>query len=297
MIIAISSILILMLLGYVFRKNAFPSKDFWSHSERLSYYVLFPAFLIHRLSDLKASTEYIIDVMFVIFLFLSLLMLISLFISKKLKLIHPTWTSLVQGNIRFNTFIALAFAQSLLSDSGLAITILTAGLMIIQVNIYTVIAFEGIKDLKKLVFSLIKNPFIIACVLGLGINMSGLSLPVLVDQSLALLGRCALPLSILAVGSALKMQALSHNGLVTLSSSAVKLLLAPLLMWLLCWIFNISAEFSLSLMILSTMPTASSAYIFAKNMGGDADTMASIFTFQTLMSVLTITVILKIYGL
>jgi malonate transporter and related proteins len=48
------------------------------------------------------------------------------------------------------------------------------------------------------------------------------------------------------------------------------------------------------LLIAFMTPTAPSAYILARQLGGDTDTMASIITFQTLLAVLIMPLIAKI---
>jgi predicted permease len=47
-------------------------------------------------------------------------------------------------------------------------------------------------------------------------------------------------------------------------------------------------------MVFAAVPTATSAYILARQMGGDAELMAAIITAQTLLSMLTLPVVLML---
>ena len=48
------------------------------------------------------------------------------------------------------------------------------------------------------------------------------------------------------------------------------------------------------LVLFGAMPTASSAYILARELGGDLKLMSAIITTQTLLSIITISVILMV---
>jgi len=108
------------------------------------------------------------------------------------------------------------------------------------------------------------------------------------------LGRSALPFALLAVGAGLKFGSIFEKKLAISLSSFAKLLVTPLLSWGLCVAFNASPDLTKVAIIFSAMPTAISSFILAKQMGGDADTMAQIITVQTLLAALTIPVFLVI---
>lgn len=93
--------------------------------------------------------------------------------------------------VRFNTFVALALAESLFGKEGLFVAALGAGFMIMLVNLLCVTVFSltvnhGGIDLKRLLGDLARNPLIIACLIGVGLNASGLVLPAALSGTLAL---------------------------------------------------------------------------------------------------------------
>jgi malonate transporter len=59
---------------------------------------------------------------------------------------------------------------------------------------------------------LITNPLILACLIGIGLNVSGIGLPWGSAAVLEILARAALPLGLLAVGAGLRLDALRQPG-------------------------------------------------------------------------------------
>ena len=50
-------IFLLILTGFILRRTEFPSTGFWPQAERLTYYVLFPALLIDKLTSMHAGQQ------------------------------------------------------------------------------------------------------------------------------------------------------------------------------------------------------------------------------------------------
>lgn len=76
-----------------------------------------------------------------------------------LKVSAPTFSSLVQGAIRPNTYIGLAVAAALLGTHGLTVTALCVALVVPTVNVISVLACAhlGENDRKPGVLSLLRD--------------------------------------------------------------------------------------------------------------------------------------------
>ena len=92
----------------------------------------------------------------------------------------------------------------------------------------------------------------------------------------------------IAVGAGLKLGDIFQNKVAIVLSSTIKLLGLPLIIWGVCAFLEINTDTAKMAILFGAMPTATSAYILAKKMGGDANAMAQIITFQTLMAALTL---------
>ncbi len=286
-------ILTLILLGLVLQRIDFVERKVWEGVERLTYFLLLPALLIKSLSTQEINTTPWPEMALVIScgLLTSALLLIFWYRFQH-GISGPTFTSIFQGGVRFNVYITLAVSQGLYGNEGLIAGSVVVGFIIMLINLLSVAAFsiwvrdETTTGARPFIRSIIRNPLIIACAIGWTLNFGGITLPEVALDTLEIIGSAALPLGLLAVGSALKLEKVrGHLGAITLTS-AIQFGLKPLLIASLTLLFGFNEVVAGVLLIAFMTPTAPSSYILARQLGGDTDTMASIITFQTLIAFL-----------
>ncbi len=73
-----------------------------------------------------------------------------------------------------------------------------------------------------------------------------------------------------------------------LATNSVKLLLMPAVVLALAWGLQLDPVSRDVALLFAALPTATSAYILARQLGGDAELMAAIITGQTLLAMLTL---------
>ena len=294
---ALAPILVLILLGHGLRRTRFLPEAAWSGMEKLTYFVLFPALLVRTL-----GTQSLLGTPWPQMLTVAVATLLAaaaaLVVWHRLRraVSGPTFTSIFQGGVRFNTYIALAVSQAFFGPEGLAMGAVAAGFMIVLINLLCVSAFAiwgeatsagGSRFLRDVV----GNPLILACALGWLLSLTGVGLPGVSADVLEIIGRAALPFGLLAVGAALQPESVrGHLGPI-LTSSLVQFGLKPLLAASLVAYTGLSGVPAGALLLAMMVPTAPSAYILARQLGGDTATMASIITFQTLAAFLVMPII------
>ena len=128
------------------------------------------------------------------------------------------------------------------------------------------------------------NPLILACVGGALFNLTGIGLPGGTDRLLSLLAAASLPLGLLCVGAALKPEQLGGEIPALTWNSALRLLAMPLLAWGVAWALALPAMESAVLVLFFALPTAPTAYVLTRQLGGDSQLMAGIITLQTLLA-------------
>ena len=106
----------LILLGYFFKNIKFPSVEFWPMADKFTYYVLMPSLLVYKVAtsniDLKETLDLVSTALLsILFVFFSL-MVLNFFI----KFNNKAFTSVMQGGIRFNTYVFLAFVDSVYGE-------------------------------------------------------------------------------------------------------------------------------------------------------------------------------------
>jgi predicted permease len=295
-IIALWPVFALLLLGFLARRSGFPGEGFWQPAEKATYYVLFPALLVERLANAQLAGDDSIRLAALVVVVLVMAALFCCACKPLLRLTVPAFTSFFQGSVRFNTYVALAVTAALHGSEGIVLAAVITAVMIPLLNLFSVLAFaltsEQAFSPRQLLMTLARNPLILACLLGIALSLSGAALPLGVTSVLELLGRMALPMGLLAVGAGLDLRALRGDGRALVAASLIKLLFLPLLAFALAGLWQLDLLTTSVVVIFAAVPTATSAYILARQMGGDAELMAGIITAQTMISMLTLPVVL-----
>jgi predicted permease len=213
----------------------------------------------------------------------------------RLGLSGPSFTSVFQCSCRWQTYVALAVAGNLYNDLGLTLASVAMVAMIPLLNIVCVwvlahYAAPTRLSWPRIVLTICKNPLIWACVIGLTLNLSGVALPRWVNDLTDALGRSSLALGLLVVGAGLQLKGVLHPRPAAYVTVFLKLILMPAMAISLGHAFGLSGVNLAIVACCSSVPTASSAYVLARQMGGDAPLVAEILTIQTALAVLTMPV-------
>jgi len=286
----LAPVLVLILIGYGLKRARFLPDEAWAGMEKLTYFVLFPALLTRTLANQQLlGTPWPSMLLVVTVTLLTAAAALVLWHRIFSSVSGPTFTSIFQGGVRFNTYIALAIALSFFGDEGLELAAIAAGFMIILINLLciSVLGIWGTNPSRGIMaFSrnVLGNPLIISCAIGWILSQTGIGLPGITDSVLEIVGRAALPFGLLAVGAALKPEAIRGHLKAVAVSSLVQFGLKPVMAVILISITGLSGIAAGVLVISFMTPTAASAYILARQLGGDTETMASIITFQTLLA-------------
>jgi malonate transporter len=293
---ALIPIIVLIILGYTLKRSSFLTEETWSGIEKLTYFILLPALLIRTLGKQTIVGTPWPSILVVVTgtLILSAAVLVSL---RRIRTINDaTFTSIFQGGVRFNTYITLAVAQSLFGIKGLAMASIAAGFMIVLINLLCVSAFvlwgkATFRGIFSFIREIIGNPLIIGCAIGWLLSLSGIGLPHITEDILEIISRAALPFGLLAVGAALKPEVIRGHVSPIVFSSITQFGLKPLFTAILISCTGLTGVAAGVLVIAFMTPTAPSAYILARQLGGDTQAMASIITFQTLLAFLVMPLI------
>ncbi len=301
---ALMPVIAIILLGMLLRRTSLFTDESWLGFENLCYFVLFPALLIKTLATAKiASTELLLFsamVLFAIFGMSLLLLLFQPLMRRWLGIGGPAFTSLFQGATRWHGFIALSIVGLLYGDEGVAYMAIIMAVIIPPLNVINVSVLarfsDGDSGLGDVLHKLLRNPFIIACVAGAALNLSGIGLPSQIFSLLDILGGGALGLGLLTVGAGLHFSLVLDHRLLVSFGAAIRLLGMPLLMFCGAWLFGIEGVPRTVAVIAAAVPTASTSYILARQMGGDAPLMANLITVQVIAATLTLPVMIWLAG-
>jgi malonate transporter and related proteins len=225
-----------------------------------------------------------------------ILLLSRPYLSRLTGMTGPQFTSLFQGSTRWNTFIAIALSSALYGEKGLALIAIAIAALVPMLNILAVLILLKFGDRDpsqpapspvSLAKTIAANPFVWSCCVGILINVSGLKLPAIALSVGELLGQAALAGGLLLVGSGLDIRRLARPGPVHLIAVIAKLVVMPLIVWGIALVLKTQGANLTIAVMAASVPSASASYIMARRMGGDANMMAEIMTFQTLAAIIT----------
>lgn len=290
----------LILIGYFFKRIKFPSHEFWPQADKLTYYILMPALLIYELSNASLNSKNSFSFVMAALLAIFFTMIILIIINKIKPTNASSFTSVIQGGIRFNTYVFLALSGAIFGKEGLVLSaiILTFTIPFINVLCITIFALYVSNDKLNFLYlikSIITNPLIVACVIGGTINFIGIEFPVVINNTLAILSKAALPMGLLSVGFGLVIKEISSFKSELIISSFAKHLIMPILIFVFAKYFELDNMMISILVLFAVLPTAPSSFILARQLGGNMGLMSSIITVQTLLSALFIIIFLKIF--
>ncbi|HSG04327.1 MAG TPA: AEC family transporter [Marinobacterium sp.] len=295
-IASLGPVFVLLMGGYLLKRTGFPGDSFWPSAERFIYFICFPALLLTRLAEARFEGQLALDLVWVILMLLVAGALLLLLLQKLNGFTGPVFTSVFQGGIRFNTYIALAIAAGILPGQGVVYAAIIASVMIPLINVFCVLVFATYQDNRpspaRVLLNIVQNPLILSCILGLILNLSGVVLPDIVGEVLSLLAEIALPLGLLAVGAALQIKTLRSTGLPLLTALLFRLLVMPMLAIASASAMQLPLEATQILLVFAAVPSATASYILARQLGGDAPLMAAILSGQTLVAMLSLPLVL-----
>jgi len=295
----IAPIFLIIVAGFCLRRTKLFPPQAWPPVERLTYYVLFPSLLFVSLATAKIDDLPIVTLGIGVAGTPALMALLLIF-RPALKLDGPGFTSLTQGAIRFNTYIGIPLVIAFYGPDTIALGAVFIAFMVPFVNVVSVwvLAKYGSGNASTLgaAKEMTRNPLIIACAAGIVVNVSGLGLAVPVATFFELLGRAAPAVGLLCVGAGLDLAAARAGRLWVGLSALLKLIAMPLIALGFAQALGLTGAAAYVLVIFHALPTAPSAYILARQMGGDARLMAGILTTQTALAIVTLPIWISLLG-
>jgi hypothetical protein len=289
-LLALLPTLLLIGLGAALRARGFLSDAFWPQAERLAYFVLLPALFFNGLATAKLDSVPVFAL--VATLALATLAVAALLVAARplLPVDGPAFTSVFQGGIRFNNYVGVTVAIGLFGASAVPLAAICNAAIVPTVNVLCVLVFarhgRARMSGRGVARQLAVNPLILSCALGVAFQALAIPLPPGLEPTLRALGAASLPLGLLCVGAALDFSAARRWVGPVSASSFAKFLAMPLAAALIARAVGLEGDALTIVILFQTLPCASSAYILARQLGGDAPLMAGITATQTALGFL-----------
>jgi len=207
---------------------------------------------------------------------LTIIFLIAMFFVPKIVKPRATAAAYGQAILRSNYLIfGSAVAEGIYGAGNYGLISLLGAVAVPLFNAQSAIVLEagrhGTASPKKLILAIFKNPTVIATVIGLIVNFSGIKLPFLVLDVVSDIAGLTTPLSFLSIGVSLSIAMAGAKFGYLFGATTLRLVLIPMIFVLGAIFLGFRGQELCALMLLFAAPTAVSSYPMAVAMDADGD--------------------------
>lgn len=291
-------IFLVMVIGWALKQKGMLTEDFVTVANRFNFKVTLPFMLFRDISSVDIKEVF--ELKFVLFCAIaSSICFWSIWGCTKLFLKDKTMRgAFVQASFRSSAAVmGLAFISNIYGASAMGPLMIIGAVPLYNIYSVLVLTFEAREDgngrdmgkLKVACINILKNPIIIAIVLGLVAALAGIHFPTIVNKTVNLVAQMATPLALIGLGAGFEGRKALAKMKPTLWASAVKLVIQPLIFVPIAAYMGFSGEKMIAILIMLAAPATPSCYIMAKNMKNDGVLTASIVVTTTLFAAFTLT--------
>lgn len=281
----------LILLGYVLCRFTPLNRPIWQSAEALVYYLLFPVLLFHSIVksplDLAATSSLIAAGVCAALIGIALAYSVPWWPGLRGKVQSRDHAGAAQIAFRFNSFIGLALADRLAGAQGLFFLSVLIGFCVPIFNIAAVWPMAR-ESRQSFAGQLVRNPLIVATVLGLGANLLGFRMPEWLEPPVSRIGAASIALGLMSAGAGMQLGLLTHAKRLSVAVLAIRHLIQPLVALAAILVFGLQGDQALILLLFAALPTASSCYVLAARMGYNGPYVAGLVTLSTLLGIVSL---------
>lgn len=286
-----------IIAGGLFRKAGLIDAHFAGTANKFVFKVCLPCLVFKDLAGTDIRRNF--DLEYVSFCFactlISILVIWALariFIKDKTQV-----GAFVQGAYRSSAAIlGVAFIQNIYGTSGMAPLMIIGSVPLYNIFAVIILVFENgsrekasLTAVKNAFVNVLKNPIIIGIFLGLAASFLNVDFPAIFDKTINNFAAIASPLALVSIGASFEIHSVTRKIRPAMAASFIKLVALAAIFLPLAVYTGFREQKLIAILIMLASPCTPTAYIMAKNMGGD-DTLASgIVVITTLFSSITLT--------
>lgn len=304
-------VFLLIALGYGLKKSGFLPLPVWPPIEKFAVYVLYPGFLIPAIWHANLSEFSAGPISFGVLGATAIACMVGFALKPVLRLPGPTFTSVFQGLMRFNSFVFIPVAAGIFGNQAMTLAAVAISALIPFSNMISILILaqwgepEGpdgaiVKPDRSplgMAKTLVTNPIFASCLIGLTLNLlKAPSIP-FAEKSLRMLGEAAIPTGLILAGAGLSFSYIYRKPMLVSAVSLFKVLAMPMLAWFICRLLGGDPMAQGVALACGAAPCAAAAYVQARHMGGDAPLMAGIVAMTTTLSAVCLPLLLWLFHL
>lgn len=292
-VLSLAPVFSLIALGAVLRRFDLLSADGWTALERLTYFVLFPPLMFMSIVNGSFAGEEALKLGFALAATVVTMAALMLLVRPVLPATGPQFSSIFQAGVRWNGYVALGVIAGLQGEQGVALSAVGFAVLVPINNVMSVLVLSRYAGTAPAPFmhvmrSVATNPLIISTVLAILLVGFGVRVSAPISDTLNMLGQATVALGLICVGAALDFGSMRAAPAPLAVGTLLRLAVMPAVAAGMCFAVGLSSQSFEVAMVCVAAPVATSAYILARQLGGDATLMANLVTLTTLLSLVTI---------
>lgn len=297
---AIFPLFCLLALGGMLRHFKVTNGQFLATSDRLVYYIFFPAMLFWKIGGATTDGGAGLDLCIAAIVSVFVVYLLSLGAIRVFNIPSFQAGSFSQACYRFNTYIGMAVVMTTLGETGVRYFGILIGFAIPFINVLavsTLIWHSGKKgnfreNAGYLLRALTSNPLIIGCVAGLLFSKFEFTFPIFLDNTFRMMTSVTLPLALLSIGGGLSVASLKLNTVNSMIAAILKTAILPMVGFFFLKLFAVSGVPFKAGIIFFALPTSTAIYVLSAQLNSDTELASAAIMVSTVVSFIPLSIAL-----
>lgn len=284
-------------MGVFARWRGLMPDGFLAPANKLTYNIAIPAMMFKAIINSDFYQQFNLMVLLCTLAPLILVFWLSWLTCIVLKVDFKQRGTLIESSFHGNIgYIGLAVVFYTFGQQAFATASILSAFLMIMHNGFAIIALQSYADKKQeksskgdILSKIIANPIILTALVGIAFSVAEIPLPVILEKTLGILGKLALPLALLVIGASLNFNQISKRLKPTFISCFFKLLLLPGIGLSLYLFFGLDKQHYLPGLILLASPVATVVFILSSQLDGDPDLAIATISLSTALSAVSVT--------
>ena len=284
---AILPITVLILLGILIRRKGYVTQKSFKEFNWVVFHITLPLNVFMNIVQADLST--IVDLRLSVYCF-GIVMgfcLLAMFFLRNVKIDEKKKGVIVQCMFRSNyVILGIPIVQSIYGDGSLGLPSFLAAWTVPFFNFLAILVLEHYSgehaDLKHTALRILKNPLIIASILGIAVQITGLTLPGILKNVLSTINKMNTPLALFVMGGLFEFRSLRENMKLLSVITVFRLIIVPLAGLTGAILMGYRDVALVSLLVLLGGPVAVSSYAMTVEMHCDGELQAQSILATTL---------------
>lgn len=209
-------IFLLMCLGILFRKINLFDDEFLTKANSFAFKILLPTHLFNNIYKSEISDAVNIKLIIVAVGIVLGVIGVMFIIVPKIEKDNRNRGIIIQGLYRSNfVLFGVPLSMNLFGETNVGPVTTLIAIIIPLYNFMAVVILDWYSseksDYKKTIISIIKNPLIIGCILGIIVAILKIKLPSFAEKTVNEVAKMATPLALMALGGEIKIKSAAKN--------------------------------------------------------------------------------------